>query len=78
MSEPRKDVRSKLDAHWHAGLKLLCRIEGVTELEFIESLLVPEIRERINSAAQIAAEATLEGLTGIFEAAPGRAGRAGR
>lgn len=74
MSLEREDIRSKLDPDMKAALQLLCRIDGVTESQFIESVLVPVIRKRIHDASVIAAEATLLGLTGINRESPGVAG----
>lgn len=64
MSLDRQDVRAKLDPDIKAGLKILCDVQGITEAQFIEAVLVPIIRQRIHDASLIAAKATLQGITG--------------
>lgn len=77
MSLDRKDVRSKLDPDMKSGLELLCEIDGVTELQFIEAVLVPVIRKRIHDATVISAKATLLGLTGNRRENSGTTGNSG-
>lgn len=55
MSLERKDVRAKLDPELHAALKIFADLDGVTEAQFIEDLIVPVLRRRI-ADAKVAAE----------------------
>lgn len=55
MSLERKDVRAKLDPELHAALKIFADLDGVTEAQFIEDLVVPVLRRRIADAT-VAAE----------------------
>ena len=55
MSLERKDVRAKLDPELNTALKIFADLDGVTEAQFIEDLVVPALRRRI-SDAKIAAE----------------------
>jgi hypothetical protein len=64
MSLERKDVRAKLDHDLHAALEILCDVQGVTQAQFIESVLVPVIRRRVHEATLIAARTTVSGIAG--------------
>ena len=55
MSLERQDVRAKLDADTHRALTAICSARGVTVAEFIEGLLVPEIRRLVHEAKVIVA-----------------------
>lgn len=54
MSLERQDVRAKLDPDMHEALIAICDAKGVTLGEFIEALLVPEIRRLVHEANVIA------------------------
>lgn len=64
MSLERKDVRFKLDPDDHAALKAICDIVGVDVGEFIESIVVPEIRRRTHEAISLAEALARRGITG--------------
>lgn len=64
MSLERKDVRAKLDHDTHAALEILCEVQGVTQAQFIESVLAPVIRRRVHEATLIAARVTVSGIAG--------------
>jgi hypothetical protein len=53
MSLDRVDVRAKLDPDMHEALLAICDAKGVTLGEFIEALLVPEIRRLVHEATVI-------------------------
>ena len=57
MSEPRKDVRIKLDADMHAALTVLCDADQCDIGEFVERELVRVIVRRVHTA-KIVAERT--------------------
>lgn len=75
MSLGRQDVRARLDAELHAALIALCDIDGVTVAEFIESLLVPVIRERVRAASELHGKVKHLGITGTKRDTPGIEGR---
>ena len=72
MALERKDIRAKLDPDMHQALKVLARVEGLTEGELIEQIIVPVLRRRIHDATVIAAEATLAGISGKAWDSPAR------
>jgi hypothetical protein len=53
MSLERQDVRAKLDADVHEALVAICDAKGVTLGEFVEALLVPEIKRLVHEATVI-------------------------
>lgn len=55
MSLERQDVRSKLDPDVKRALQAICDARGITESDFIEELLVPEIKRLVHEAHAIAA-----------------------
>lgn len=74
MSLDRKDIRAKLDPDMHRALQVLARVQGKTDAELIEEILVPVIQRRVHEASVIAAEATLAGITGNFRESSGKTG----
>ena len=54
MSLERKDVRAYLDADIHQALTTICNARNTTVADFIEALLVPEIRRVVHEARLIA------------------------
>ncbi|MHB8815462.1 MAG: hypothetical protein ACYDAE_19635 [Steroidobacteraceae bacterium] len=72
MSLERQDIRGKLDPDMHRALQAICDARGITMAEFIEALLVPEIRRLVHEAHAIAARTPGPGKK---RDAPGAAGR---
>jgi hypothetical protein len=64
MSLERQDVRAKLDADVHEALVAICDARGVTVGEFIESLLVPEIKRVVHEATVISDRLLRRGKAG--------------
>lgn len=64
MSLERKDVRAKLDPDMHAALKAIAEAEGLDDGEWIESVLVPEIKRRVHAATVIAERTARLGISG--------------
>jgi hypothetical protein len=54
MALDRVDVRAKVDPDMHEALVAICDAKGVTLGEFIEALLVPEIKRLVHEANVIA------------------------
>lgn len=80
MSLERKDIRAKLDAELHVALVEICDLDGVTQAEFIEAVLVPVLRKRIHDAIALASAARRAGISGnvgepLPDQAPGGGGR---
>ena len=53
MSLERVDVRAKVDHDIHAALMAICNHRGMTVAEFVEGLLVPEVRRIIAQSVSI-------------------------
>lgn len=64
MSIERKDVRAKLDPELHTALKIFADIDGVTEAQFIEDIVVPVLLRRIADATVAAEKLTSAGIIG--------------
>lgn len=64
MSLERQDVRAKLDPDMHRALSAICNARGVTVAEFIEGLLVPEIRRLVHEAKVIVSGLPASGTSG--------------
>lgn len=64
MSVERKDIRGKLDPDMHRAFKIFCDVDGLTEAEFIERVLVPVIERRVHEAIQAADALRDAGITG--------------
>jgi hypothetical protein len=75
MALERKDVRAKLDAHMHKALTIICDADHVDINDWIEQLIVNEIRRRVHEAQSIAAETADLGITGTQREIPGLARR---
>lgn len=78
MAIERKDVRFKLDERDHAALKEICEVLGVDVGDFVESLVVPEIRRRAHEAIELAERLQRRGINGTARENPGAAGIGGR
>lgn len=72
MALDRKDVRAKLDDVVHQALKLFARLDGITEAEFIERIVVPVVERRIADANLAAAELARLGIIGNNRESLGR------
>ena len=64
MSLERKDVRFKLDPDDHAGLSLISGIDHLEIAEWVEALVVAEVKRRIHEANLISKEAERLGISG--------------
>lgn len=71
MALERKDVRAKLEAHMHKALTIICDADHVDINDWIEQLIVNEIRRRVHEAQSIAAETADLGITGNQREIPG-------
>ena len=74
MSEPRKDIRAKLDPDMHTALSVLADVEGIDMGEFIEREIVRVIRDRCHAASVIAERLHGLGISGN-RAGKSRSGR---
>ncbi len=66
MALERKDIRAKLDADLHGAMKAIAEADGMDDGEWIESVLVPEIKRRVHAAKLIAERVARQGKTGNF------------
>jgi hypothetical protein len=64
MSLDRKDVRAKLDANMHKALTIITEADRMDICDWVEQLIVLEIRRRVHEAQSIAAETGSLGITG--------------
>ena len=64
MSLERKDVRAKLDHDMHEALKAICDARGLDVGEFIESIVVREVRQVVHDAILIADRIPRSGIFG--------------
>jgi antitoxin component of RelBE/YafQ-DinJ toxin-antitoxin module len=64
MSLERVDVRAKLDPDVHEALVAICDARGLTLGEFIETLLVPEIKRVVHEATVITDKLRISGTNG--------------
>lgn len=78
MSLGRKDVRFKLDPDDHAALKAICDVAGVDVGDFVESIIVPEIRRRTHEAIELAERLARRGINGNIGETQGATGNGGR
>lgn len=74
MSLERQDVRAKLDPDMHKALMAILEAKGLTQGEFIENLLVPEIKRLIHEANVIVDKLRGPGITGRNRERPGTSG----
>ena len=75
MSLERKDVRGKIDPDLHEALLAICDAKGITQAEFVEALVVPEIKRLIHEAHDIASRTRSPGTSGKNRESPGKHGR---
>jgi hypothetical protein len=75
MSLDRKDIRAKLDADLHAALAVLCDVDGLDIGEFIERVVVREVRQRVHDASVIADRTARLGIAGSGRESAGTSGR---
>ncbi len=64
MSLERQDVRAKLDPDMYEALKAILEAKGLTQGEFIENLLVPEIKRLVHEATLIVDRLRVSGQNG--------------
>jgi len=64
MSLERVDVRAKLDPDVHEALVAICDAKGLTLGEFVEALLVPEIKRLVHEANVITERLRISGTNG--------------
>lgn len=64
MSLERVDVRAKLDPDVHEALVAICNARCLTLGEFIENLLVPEIKRVVHEATLITDKLRISGTNG--------------
>lgn len=74
MAIERKDVRFKLDEADHAALKEICDVAGMDVGDFVESIIVPEIRRRAHEAIELAERLQRRGISGRGRESSGAAG----
>ena len=67
MALDRKDFRGKLDPSWHEMMRAVADAEGVGDGEWIEALILRELKSRVHAASVIADAARRLGIS-----APGR------
>ena len=64
MSLERKDIRAKVDADVHESLRAICTARGIEIADFVEALVVPEVRRLIHEANLIVASLPRSGKNG--------------
>jgi hypothetical protein len=64
MAIERKDVRAKLDEEWHRALAVVSDADHQDIGEWVEELIVRELKRRIHDAHAIAAATQHLGKTG--------------
>ena len=64
MALERKDVRAKLDYDMHKALTIISDADKMDIGEWVENLIVNEIRRRVHEAQSIAALTADLGITG--------------
>lgn len=74
MSLERKDFRGKLHPDMHAAMAVICEAEGLDHGEWIEQLIVREVRRRVHAASLIATGCARLGISGNGRESPGIAG----
>lgn len=77
MSLERQDIRAKLDPDMKRALQAICDARGITEAEFIENLIVPELQRLVHEASVITDRLHGRGTTGRNRDKPGAAGNGG-
>lgn len=71
MSLDRQDVRAKLDPDMKTALRIYCDIKGITEAEYIESVLVPLLEQFVHDCIEGADKLRSQGITGRNRDKPG-------
>jgi hypothetical protein len=71
MALERKDVRAKLDPPFHKALTIICDADHMDICDWIEKLIVNEIRRRVHEAQSIASETADLGINGTQREIPG-------
>ena len=64
MSLERKDIRAKLDAEMHEALSVISDADHLDLGEWVEQLIVRELKQRIHAATVIAEKTAHLGITG--------------
>lgn len=64
MALERKDVRAKLDEEWHRALVVVSEADTLDIGEWVEELIVRELKRRVHDAHAIAAATQHLGKTG--------------
>lgn len=75
MSLERKDFRGKLDPAWHDLMRAVADAEHKSDGEWIEELILRELKQRVHVASVIAEAAQRAGIAGNSREKPGRAGK---
>ncbi len=78
MSLERKDVRAKLHPTWHDMMRAVADSQGLTDAEWLEALIVRELKQQVHVATVIASAAQRAGISGSGRESPGAIGIAGR
>lgn len=64
MSLERPDIKFRLDPEYHEALRVICDAKGVTRAQFVESVVVPVIRDQVHAATVIADRVRGLGISG--------------
>lgn len=72
----RKDVRFKLSVAMHEALTVLADVDQVDIGEFVEAVVVREVRKRCHDATVIAQRTACLGISGNHRESPGTSGSA--
>ncbi len=78
MSLERKDFRGKLHPQWHDLMRAVADSRNQTDAEWIEELIVRELKQQVHVATVIASTAQRAGISGSGRESPGAIGIAGR
>lgn len=78
MSLERKDIRAKLHPAWHDLMRAVADSQNLTDAEWLEALIVRELKAQVHVASVIASAAQRAGISGNLRESPGAAGIAGR
>ena len=76
MALPRKDVKFWLDPEYHAALREICDMRGITLGEFVERLVVAEVDRVLHEASELHARTARLGIVRNRQESPGM-GRTG-
>ncbi len=71
MALDRKDIRAKLDPNMHRALTIICDADHMDICDWVEQLVVNEVRRRVHEAQSIAAEVSDLGITSHQRDFPG-------